>query len=623
MEAKRNIVIVGGGIIGSTTAYYLTRHPKYNPALHTITLLEAAPAIATGASGKAGGLLALWAYPSCLVPLSYKLHAELAAEHDGIKRWGYRKLGCGSIEVTVSKTRLEQLQQANEEGRAWEKLPKQDAAAKDLLEESNFPSDFDYVDREIVESWAEMGSPGATETAQVHPHHFTTSIAELARGAGVQIKTNSKVTKLKSSPAGVEEVEYLDRKDNTTNEIQEVTDIIVAAGPWTGVVLPQAKVEGLRAHSVVYEAEVSPYAVFTDIELPSNYIPEHRAKMGQKRKHKGRVDPEIYARPFGEVYACGEPDTAIPLPETADQVECDESQCDDIISYIGTISSVLGAAPIKAKQACYLPRHMRFGQESGPLIGKTKTPGLYVASGHTCWGIQNGPATGKLMSEFIFDGDAQSADKRKRRSKSQPIRQSNRLKKPLNPLGNSTIAANWDKKQTLAQNYKRLGLTARLKGPTGGTEKTLGVKETFGPSDPLSINGSGSTGKALDVARVERDADGKIVRVIGPAANPLNDPLNALDSDEEMDDEDEEEHEEWGGIQENGKETEVVKSLIQEARNPAPKKKRHQSEQEREWLEKLISKYGDDTKAMAKDRKLNPMQQTEADIRRRIKKMNA
>jgi nucleolar protein 16 len=33
--------------------------------------------------------------------------------------------------------------------------------------------------------------------------------------------------------------------------------------------------------------------------------------------------------------------------------------------------------------------------------------------------------------------------KKKRRSKSQPIRQSNRLKKPLNPLGNSTIAANW------------------------------------------------------------------------------------------------------------------------------------------------------------------------------------
>lgn len=125
------------------------------------------------------------------------------------------------------------------------------------------------------------------------------------------------------------------------------------------------------------------------------------------------------------------------------------------------------------------------------------------------------------------------------------------------------------------------------------------------------------------MARVERDADGKIVRVIGRAPNPLDDPLHELDSDSEMGDGEVEEHEEWGGIQENGRETEVVKSLIQEARNPAPKKKRYQSEQEREWLEKLVGKYGDDTRAMAKDRKLNPMQQTEADIRRRINKMNA
>lgn len=106
----------------------------------------------------------------------------------------------------------------------------------------------------------------------------------------------------------------------------------------------------------------------------------------------------------------GEPDTLIPLPETADQVQFDEAQCDDIISYIATISPVLATAPVKAKQACYLPRHMRFGQESGPLLGRTTVPGLWVAAGHTCWGIQNGPATGKLMSEYIFDGEATSAN---------------------------------------------------------------------------------------------------------------------------------------------------------------------------------------------------------------------
>jgi hypothetical protein len=66
----------GGGIIGSTTAYFLSHHPKFNPATHTITLLEATK-IAGGASGRAGGLLALWAYPSCIVRLSYRLHKEV------------------------------------------------------------------------------------------------------------------------------------------------------------------------------------------------------------------------------------------------------------------------------------------------------------------------------------------------------------------------------------------------------------------------------------------------------------------------------------------------------------------------------------------------------------------
>ena len=100
----------------------------------------------------------------------------------------------------------------------------------------------------------------------------------------------------------------------------------------------------------------------------------------------------------------------MPLPETADLVECDEAQCDDIVSYISTISTTLRRAPVKAKQSCYLPQHIRFGQESGPIIGSTTVPGVWVASGHTCWGIQNGPATGKLMSEFILDGQAHSAN---------------------------------------------------------------------------------------------------------------------------------------------------------------------------------------------------------------------
>ncbi|CAN8095441.1 unnamed protein product [Discula destructiva] len=297
----------------------------------------------------------------------------------------------------------------------WEKLPKQDTAATALLGHSHLPTDLDWIDPEYVQSYEEMGRVGCTETAQVHPFHFTTAIAGLARTAGVDIRIGAKATKFAANAAvpGMNTVEYVDWKNGEEGqEVKtiEATDVIVTAGPWTGKLLPRSKIEGLRAHSVVYEADVSPYAVFTDIQLPSDYVPEHRAKAGQKRKHRGNVDPEVYARPFGEVYACGEPDKNIPLPDTADQVQTDEGQCDDLTAYLGTISPVLAAAPVKAKQACYIPQHVRFGTERGPLIGPTSIPGVWIAAGHTCWGVQNAPGTGLLMAEWIFDGPAKSAD---------------------------------------------------------------------------------------------------------------------------------------------------------------------------------------------------------------------
>lgn len=196
---------------------------------------------------------------------------------------------------------------ADKDSNEWEKLPKQDEAATSLLSDSSLPSDLDWINPELVQHYEEMGRPGFTETAQVHPLHFTKAIAELAGAAGVDIRTQAKVTKITPSQAdGTKTVEYEDRRhEGAVRAISGVTDVIVTAGPWTGMLLPRSKVEGLRAHSVVYEADVSPYAVFTDIQLPSDYVPEHRARLGQKRKHRGNVDPEIYARPFGEVYACG------------------------------------------------------------------------------------------------------------------------------------------------------------------------------------------------------------------------------------------------------------------------------------------------------------------------------
>lgn len=190
-------------------------------------------------------------------------------------------------------------------------------------------------------------------------------------------------------------------------------------------------------------------------------------------------------------------------------------------------------------------------------------------------------------------------------------------------LGNKAIAENWHRKQTVTQNYKRLGLSSRLNAVTGGVEKFKAGKENNGVG-VIAINRVQREAKIrTEEVQVERDEEGRIVRVIRPEGeakerqpNPLNDLLNDVE-DEEEEEPDEE-------IRSAAGKSNVVAALEQEAADEAEriakKRPRQQSRREEEWLGRLIAKYGEDTRAMARDRKLNPMQQTEPDIQRRLKK---
>lgn len=411
-DGKRNIVIVGGGIIGCTSAYYLTRHPSFDPSKHTITLLEASK-IAGGASGKAGGLLALWAYPSSIVPLSYRLHKELAEEHGGADRWGYRAVHVGQVECTgrdVASRRKHgegtvegkdhEMDGAN--GEAHVSLQKRSKAALAKLRAAGIPADLDWVDAECNPSYDEMGDP--TTTAQVHPFQFTTAMAELARERGAEIRVGAAVRSIDytADGAGVQSVTYTDTSTDPSSpsETQTIpaTDVVVAAGPWTPRVLPAAPIAALRAHSVTIRPArpVSAYALFTQIRLPA-----------RKRGAGQLATPEIYARPRNEVYACGEGDRLVALPPTTGDVVCDEARCQDVVDHVSSISEELRDGEVTARQACYLPNVNASGS-AGPLVGLTGTKGVVLASGHSCWGIQNGPGTGKLVSEFVFEGEAKS-----------------------------------------------------------------------------------------------------------------------------------------------------------------------------------------------------------------------
>ncbi|KAI9778349.1 MAG: hypothetical protein M1839_008136 [Geoglossum umbratile] len=387
-----DIVVVGGGIIGCTTAYYLTRHASYDPDHHRITLLEATK-IAGNASGKAGGLVALWAYPSSIVPLSFRLHGELAEEHNGEERWGYRRIHGGELAAQVRQPAGDGTRQAESDGPATAK--RRHAAG--------LPGDLTWVDPFNVVSYSELGDP--TNTAQVHPYQFTTSMAELAAERGVKIVLGS-VTGIEytattgegaadrggqplspttnpASAKAVSGVTYTDTATSTPHTISATT-VILAAGPWTPTLLPSLPVPAHRAHSIVVRSRhpISAHALFTDLP-PST--------------------PEIYPRPNNEAYACGPTDTLVPLPTTSALITVDPSRCADIRSQISTLSPALRDADLLLEQACYLPA-------GGPWIGPTgRARGEWVAAGHTCWGISNAPATGMLLAEMVLEGRARSA----------------------------------------------------------------------------------------------------------------------------------------------------------------------------------------------------------------------
>lgn len=84
-------VIIGAGIIGSSTALYLSQSPS-TTLPSTIDLIEASPELFASASGYAAGFLARdWFSPSVasLGALSFDLHKQLARQNHGAEKWGY------------------------------------------------------------------------------------------------------------------------------------------------------------------------------------------------------------------------------------------------------------------------------------------------------------------------------------------------------------------------------------------------------------------------------------------------------------------------------------------------------------------------------------------------------
>ncbi|KAM1502429.1 hypothetical protein ACFXTO_027769 [Malus domestica] len=355
----KRVVVCGGGVIGVCAAYFLSKRGA------AVTLVEKS-SVACAASGKAAD-------------------------------------SSPSIGATVSPSPPSPAPASISTSRSLKSSTAPNPTATDPLPLSASPSPNRRLPNPPESPIYRLGSTAGSEpqnhrtaetTAQVHPYLFTrTLISKAVEDYGVDVVIG------KLETVGVEN----GRVNSVVLEGGRVIDsdaVVLAMGPWCGkfeLLSSLFRVYGLKAHSIVLEPKeaeaITPHALFL------SYYPSQRGKP---------LDPEVYPRPTGEVYVCGMT-AEEEVPDDPEQIVGKSESIEVLKRVAGTVSSHLrgGQAQVKAEQACFLP----CTDDGVPVIGEVPgVKGCYVATGHNCWGILNGPATGAAVAELVLDGKASIVD---------------------------------------------------------------------------------------------------------------------------------------------------------------------------------------------------------------------
>ena len=308
--SKQHVIIAGGGVVGTCTAYYLAKNHGISS-----TIVDPSGHIAPAASGKAGGFLALGWNPGVLASLerrSFALHQEIA-DSLGAGTIDYRRLTCASIGVDSNR---------KPSGRKFKDIE----WAEDVSDEKSGVVSFQLL--------------GNEETiAQVHPKKLCQSLWEESCKI-IEASSNSQKNELVKG-----KVKSMKNKGDCGKSAViatlddgkqlEADGILLACGPWTANIMT-----GVKYHSVI---------------IPTQKV------LNQCVFFSGAGDPEIYVRPDSTAYCTGFPDPPVKVTELPGEENVRQESVDRIVSASREASGknpkndgMLASEPISAS-ACYLP----------------------------------------------------------------------------------------------------------------------------------------------------------------------------------------------------------------------------------------------------------------------------
>ncbi|KAL8817380.1 MAG: hypothetical protein Q9223_003782, partial [Gallowayella weberi] len=238
-------VIIGAGIIGTSTAYYLSQSDTSPSSIH---LVESSPQLFASASGYAAGFLARdWYSPpsASLGRLSFDLHKKLAKAHGGYEKWGYSRSTATSFAETIGGGEDEDwLGEGTSRAKAAKRIAENDDTRPVWLAPRHGKPDI--IDK-------------GEGTAQLDPYELCQFLWAECKSRGVKLHQPAKATSVARDPTGALSsihIKFL----NTSKEYDiPCTRLILAAGAWTPQVFktlfPTSKlripVSSLAGHSLL------------------------------------------------------------------------------------------------------------------------------------------------------------------------------------------------------------------------------------------------------------------------------------------------------------------------------------------------------------------------------------
>ncbi len=399
MTQKRDVVVIGGGVIGVCAAYYLQR------AGRRVTLLEQGEIGSGSSHGNAG-----WIVPSHSVPLAepgailrglrwmfnpkspfyikpridfdlfrWLLHFRAAANSRAVQRTvpvalELSRMSLALYEDLVAREELEcgfakaGLLGIYRTSRGWE----------DALEQARLLSEFGIPSQILNAAEVVRMEPNARDDttggvffegdANVRPEAFVRELALRLYESGCEIRTNTEVLGFDVSSGRITSI-------RTSDEEYTVDTVVLAAGAWSPRVVKELglrlPVQPAKGYSTTFESPGEP------LKQPLML-----------------AEARIGATPFGQqLRLAGTLElSGINLNVRGRRVNAIREAMAEYLTY-----------DISPREENVWVGMRPLSPDGLPLIGRVGNPSnLVVATGHSMTGMTQGPATGILVSQIVL-----------------------------------------------------------------------------------------------------------------------------------------------------------------------------------------------------------------------------